>query len=243
MSEFIYGKNTVIEMLKSGHHIEEIFLTEQVLKNTPNLNELIKKAKIKYETIDRKSLDELAKGNHQGIVAKIKPFNYYEVSDILSEAKKKNELPFIVILDGLEDPHNLGAILRTADCCGVHGVIIPKNRSVSLNATVAKLSTGAISYVKVAKVTNLTNTIKELKKQGLWIIGSDMETSVDYRRMEAKEPIAIVIGSEGKGISRLVKENCDVLVKLPMKGHITSLNASVATSVILYEVLNQRCPL
>lgn len=243
MSELIYGKNTIIEMLKSGHLIEEIILTEQVLKSNPNLNTLIQQAQINYKLVDRKSLDVLVQGNHQGIVAKIKPFNYYGINDLLNEAKKRKELPFLVILDGLEDPHNLGAILRTADCCGVHGVIIPKNRSVSLNATVAKLSTGAISYVKVAKVTNLTNTIKELKKQGLWIIGSDMDTSVDYRKMEAKEPIAIVIGSEGKGISRLVKENCDVLVKLPMKGHVTSLNASVATSIILYEVLNQRCPL
>ncbi|QVK18028.1 23S rRNA (guanosine(2251)-2'-O)-methyltransferase RlmB [Mycoplasmatota bacterium] len=243
MAEYIYGKNTVIEMIKSGHKIEEVLVTELVINKEPMIHSLIKKANITYQIVGRKQLDRLVKGNHQGIICKIAPFPYYEITDMLNVAKQKNENPFIVILDGLEDPHNLGAILRTADCSGVHGIIIPKNRSVSLNATVAKLSTGAIKYVKVAKVTNLTNTIKQLKKMGLWIIGCDMDTKLDYRQMDAKAPIALVIGSEGKGISRLVKENCDMVVKLPMKGHITSLNASVATSIILYEVLNQRCPL
>ncbi len=243
MTELIYGKNTVIEMIKSNHQIEEIFVSEQVLQKDTNLKALIEDANIKYQILNRNQLDHLIQGNHQGIAAKIAPFNYYEIDELINEAKQKGEQPFLVILDGLEDPHNLGAILRSADCCGVHGVIIPKNRSVSLNATVAKLSTGAIEYIKVAKVTNLTSTIKELKKMGLWVIGCDMDTKIDYREMDAKLPIAIVIGGEGKGISRLVKENCDIVVKLPMKGHITSLNASVATSIILYEVLNQRCPL
>jgi len=243
MAEVIYGKNTVIELIKSGHKIEEILVTEQTIDKDSIILSLIKEKDIKYQVVSRKQLDNLVQGNHQGIVCKIASFVYYELEDMINEAKQKNENPFLVILDGLEDPHNLGAILRSADCCGVHGVIIPKNRSVSLNATVAKLSTGAIEYVKVAKVTNLTSTIKQLKEMGLWIIACDTNTDIDYRKMDALVPIAIVIGSEGKGISRLVKENCDMVVKLPMKGHISSLNASVATSIILYEVLNQRCPL
>jgi 23S rRNA (guanosine2251-2'-O)-methyltransferase len=243
MFELIYGKNTVIEMIKSNHKIIEILVSEQIVQNDKELYDLINEANVKLKVVDKKELNKLVDGNHQGIIAKIEPFKYYELEDILNEAKIKKEPPFIIILDGLEDPHNLGAILRTADASGVHGVIIPKNRSVSLNATVAKLSTGAIEYVKVAKVTNITNTIKELKQQGIWVVGTDASTNIDYRKMSANDPIAIVIGNEGKGISRLVKENCDLLVKLPMKGHISSLNASVATSIIMYEVLNQRSPL
>ncbi len=243
MAEMIYGKNTVLEIIYANHPIEEIWLIESILNKESELLRVIKDHNIKYRIVERKKLDELVKGNHQGIMAMIAPFPYYTIDDMLNDANKKGENPFLVILDGLEDPHNLGAILRTAECCGVHGVIIPKNRSVGLNATVAKLSTGAIKYVKVAKVTNLTTTIKELKSKGLWVIGSDADTDIDYRKMDATLPVAIVIGGEGKGISRLVKENCDMVVKLPMKGRITSLNASVAASVILYEVLNQRCPL
>jgi 23S rRNA (guanosine2251-2'-O)-methyltransferase len=243
MAEYIYGKNTVIEILKSNHKVEEVLLTEQVWNSDKLIASLIKDNVVSYKIVEKNSLNKFVDGNHQGIVAKIAPFNYFEVDDILRVAQKRNEPPFIVILDGLEDPHNLGAILRTADAAGVHGVIIPKNRSVSLNATVAKLSTGAIEHVKVAKVTNLNNTIKELKKNGLWIVGTDADTNIDYRQMDGKSPIALVIGSEGKGVSRLVKENCDLIVKLPMKGHVTSLNASVATSIFMYEVLNQRNPL
>jgi|SRR5690554_3395858 len=243
MSEIIYGKNTVIEYIKSKYPIEEIWITKQILNKEPLITSYIKDRNVKCHIVDRNSIDTIIKGNHQGIAAKIQGFPYYNIDDMLNDARKKNETPFLVILDGLEDSHNLGAILRTCDCCGVHGVIIPKNRSVSLNATVAKISTGAIKYVKVAKVTNLNNTIKLLKKRGLWVIGCDMKTNIDYRKMDANLPLAVVIGAEGKGISRLVKENCDLLIKLPMKGHITSLNASVALSVILYEVMNQRCPL
>jgi len=243
MSEIIYGKNTVIEIIKSNHKIEEILMTEQFVEQENQLLSLIKEQGIKFQVVDKKKINQLVTGNHQGIIAKIEPFHYFTVDEILQSARDKNEHPFIIILDGLEDPHNLGAILRTADACMAHGIIIPKNRSVSLNATVAKLSTGAIKYVKVAKVTNLNQTIKELKQNGIWVAGTDADTTIDYRQMNAKDPIAIVIGSEGKGISRLVKENCDLLVKIPMKGHITSLNASVATSIIMYEVLNQRNPL
>ncbi len=243
MSDIIYGKNTVIEMIKSGHQIEELWMIDNIVTKEHNIKEYILKNQIKYHLVHRKQLDQMVKGNHQGIVARIAPFHYYDIDDLLEEAKDKQEKALLMILDGLEDPHNLGAILRSADCCGVHGVIIPKNRSVSLNATVAKMSSGAIEYVKVAKVTNLTTTIKKLKKLGLWIIGCDANSNMDYRQMDACVPLAIVIGSEGKGISRLVKENCDVLVKLPMKGHVTSLNASVAASIMLYEVVNKRCPL
>lgn len=243
MLEMVYGKNTVIELIKANHKIKEILISEQIYKNSKELLALIDKNKIKFQVIDKKTLNNIVDGNHQGIIAKIEPFKYFSIEDILNEAKKRNEKPFIIILDGLMDPHNLGAILRTADACGVHGIIIPKNRSVSLNSTVAKLSTGAINYVKVAKVTNLSNTIKELKKNNIWVIGTDIDTNLDYRKMSANDAIAIVIGNEGKGISRLVKENCDLLIKLPMKGRIGSLNASVATSIIMYEVLNQRNPL
>lgn len=243
MSEIIYGKNTIIEMIKADHPIEEIWLTEQIFKKEKVIKNFIDKSKVKFHIVERKNIDKIVKGNHQGIAAKIKPFTYYNIDDILNDAKKKHEQPFLVILDSLEDPHNLGAILRTSDCCGVHGVIIPKNRSVSLNATVAKLSTGAIKYVKVARVNNLNQTIKLLKDKGIWVVGCDMTGTMDYRKMDYSLPVAIVVGGEGKGISRLVKENCDVLVKIPMKGHVSSLNVSVATSIILYEVMNKRCPL
>jgi len=243
MTEFVYGKNTVIELIKADHEIYELYVTDNVLKRETSLEKLLKEKKIKYYIVDNKKLDQMTDGNHQGIIAKIAPFNYYEIQDMLNDAQRLGEKPFLLILDGLEDPHNLGAILRTAECCGVHGVIIPKHRSVSLNATVAKLSVGAIKYVKVAQVTNLNQTIKELQKQGIWVYACDMDGAIDYRKMDATVPLAIVVGGEGKGVSRLVKENCDLIIRLPMRGKISSLNASVAASIVLYEVLNQRCPL
>ncbi|NLG80989.1 MAG: 23S rRNA (guanosine(2251)-2'-O)-methyltransferase RlmB [Bacilli bacterium] len=243
MAELVYGKNTVIELIKAEHEILELYVTDNLLKREEVLEKLLKDKKINYHIVDKKKLDQMTDGNHQGIIAKIAPFKYYDISDMLNDAHKLGEQPFLLILDGLEDPHNLGAILRTAECCGVHGVIIPKNRSVSLNATVAKLSVGAIKYVKVAQVTNLNQTIKELQKNGLWVYACDMDGVIDYRKMDAKVPLAIVVGGEGKGISRLVKENSDLVIRLPMRGKISSLNASVAASIVLYEVLNQRCPL
>jgi len=243
MAELVYGKNTVIELIKAEHEILELYVTDNLLKREEALEKLLKDKKINYHIVDKKKLDQMTDGNHQGIIAKIAPFKYYDISDMLNDAHKLGEQPFLLILDGLEDPHNLGAILRTAECCGVHGVIIPKNRSVSLNATVAKLSVGAIKYVKVAQVTNLNQTIKELQKNGLWVYACDMDGVIDYRKMDAKVPLAIVVGGEGKGISRLVKENSDLVIRLPMRGKISSLNASVAASIVLYEVLNQRCPL
>ena len=242
MEDYIYGKNTVIELINAGTRIEEVYIAEH-LKKDKDLFSLLKKAGVPFHYVDKEYLNKMIKGNHKGFVAKIKPYQYASVDEVIALAKKRHEAPFLIILDGLEDPHNLGAILRTADACGVHGVIIPKNRSVSLNATVAKLSTGAIEYVKVSRVTNISQTIKELKSNGLWIIGTDANTNMDYREMDATLPLAIVVGNEGKGISRLVREHCDFLVKIPMRGHVTSLNASVATSLLMYEVYNKRCPL
>jgi 23S rRNA (guanosine2251-2'-O)-methyltransferase len=177
---------------------------------------------------------------HQGVVAVVPPFNYAEVDDILDFAKSKNEDPFIVILDGIEDVHNLGAIIRTAETAGVHGIIIPKRRNVQVNSTVAKVSAGATTYVKVARVNNINETIKHLKDEGLWIIGTDGDGEKYYYDQDLKGPIALIIGSEGFGMSKLVKANADILVKIPMLGKITSLNASVSAGIVIYEALKQR---
>lgn len=196
--------------------------------------------RIPIEYIDAKKMDQLAQGNHQGAMIEIDDFKRYTLSEILASAKEDT---ILVLLDGLEDPHNLGAILRSADAAGIDGIILPKHRSVSLTPTVAKVSTGAIDTVKTTEVTNLNQTIKDLKKLGFWIYGTDMgKGAVDYRTVEYKGKIALVIGSEGAGISRLVKENCDYVVTLPMHGSVQSLNASVAAGILFYEVLNQRFP-
>ena len=196
--------------------------------------------RIPIEYIDAKKMDQLAQGNHQGAMIEIDDFKMYTLSEILASAKEDT---ILVLLDGLEDPHNLGAILRSADAAGIDGIILPKHRSVSLTPTVAKVSTGAIDTVKTTEVTNLNQTIKDLKKLGFWIYGTDMgKGAVDYRTVEYKGKIALVIGSEGAGISRLVKENCDYVVTLPMHGSVQSLNASVAAGILFYEVLNQRFP-
>ena len=177
---------------------------------------------------------------HQGVIAIVAPYNYSTIDDIINYAKNKNEEPFILILDGIEDVHNLGSIIRTAETAGVHGIIIPKRRAASVNATVAKTSAGAIEYMKIARVNNLNDTIKKLKEEGLWIIGTEMNAKTKYYNQDLKGPIAIVIGNEGTGISSLVKKNCDILINIPMKGKINSLNASVSTGIILYEALKQR---
>jgi len=202
--------------------------------------DLAKAAKIAVEYIDLKKMDQLAQGSHQGCMIEIDDFKTYTLQEILKGAK---EDAIIVLLDGLEDPHNLGAILRSADAAGIDGIVIPKHRSVSLTPTVAKVSTGAIDTVKTAEVTNLNQTIKDLKKEGFWIFGTGMgKDARDYRTVDYKGKIALVIGSEGEGISRLVKENCDFIVTLPMMGSVQSLNASVAAGILFYEVLNQRFP-
>ncbi len=178
--------------------------------------------------------------NHQGVIAIVPPFEYVEVEDILEYAKIKKEDPFIVILDGIEDVHNLGSIIRTAETAGVHGIIIPKRRAASVNATVVKTSAGAVEYMKIARVNNINETIKYLKNEGIWICGTDMQTNTIYSNQDYKMPIAIVIGSEGSGMSRLTKENCDFIVKIPMKGNINSLNASVSAGIVMYEVVKNR---
>ncbi len=190
---------------------------------------------------NKNKLDEMSEtGNHQGIIAIVPPFEYVEVEDILEYAKEKNEDPFIIILDGIEDVHNLGSIIRTAETAGVHGIIIPKRRAVAVNATTVKTSAGAVEHMKIARVNNINETINNLKKQGIWICGTDMATKNFYYNQDYNMPIAIVIGSEGKGMSRLTKENCDFLVKIPMKGKINSLNASVSAGIVIYEVVKNR---
>ena len=178
--------------------------------------------------------------NNQGVIAIVPPFDYCEVEDILENAKQREEKPFILILDGIEDPHNLGSIIRTAETAGVHGIIIPKRRSASVNSTVSKVSAGAVEHMKIARVNNINETIRYLKENDVWICGTDMDAKKYYYQEDYKGPIAIVIGSEGFGMSRLVKENCDFLVKIPMKGKITSLNASVSAGIVIYEAVKQR---
>ena len=178
--------------------------------------------------------------NYQGVIAVVPPFEYCEIEDILNVAKEKEEEPFILILDGIEDPHNLGSIIRTAETAGIHGIVIPKRRAASVNSTVNKVSAGAAQYMKIARVTNITDTIERLKKEGLWICGTDINTDKYYYNQDMTGPLGIVIGNEGSGISEKVKKNCDFLVKIPMKGKVTSLNASVSTGIIIYESLKQR---
>lgn len=239
MAQYIYGKNTVLTRLNEGMPIEKLFLLEQ--NKWMDVLDLARKASIEVVMCSRSKLDALANGNHQGIVAQIREYKTYSIEEILSSIEK-GKTPLLVMCDGLEDPHNLGAILRTADAVGVDGVIIGKHRSVSLTPTVAKVSTGAIDTVKVAQVTNLTQTLKELKKAGFWICGADIEKASDYRMANLTAPLVLVVGSEGFGLSRLVKEQCDFTVKIPMVGKVSSLNASVATAVLLYEIFSQRNP-
>ena len=241
-SDQVEGRNAVLELLESQKDINKLFIESG--EKHGSINKIIAKAKEKKVIIiekDKKQMKEMARTeNYQGVIAIVPPFEYCEVEDIIEEAKSKNEDPFILILDGIEDPHNLGAIIRTAETAGVHGIIIPKRRAASVNSTVNKVSAGATEYMKIARVNNITETIKNLKKNDIWVCGTDMDAKSYYYQENYKMPIAIVIGSEGFGISRLVKENCDFMVKIPMKGKITSLNASVSAGIIIYEVVKQR---
>ena len=241
-SDQIEGRNAVLELLESGKDINKIFVEKG--EKHGSINKILAKAKERKVIIvekDKKQMKEMAQvENHQGVIAIVPPFEYCEIEDILEEAKNRNEEPFILILDGIEDPHNLGAIIRTAETAGVHGIVIPKRRAASVNSTVNKVSAGATEHMKIARVNNITETIKFLKKNDVWICGTDMNTKQYYYQENYKIPIAIVIGSEGFGISRLVKENCDFMVKIPMKGKITSLNASVSAGIIIYEAVKQR---
>lgn len=237
----IEGRNAVIEAFRSGKTIDKLYVLDGC-KDGPVMT-IIREAK-KTDTIiryvDREILDRLSKtGHHQGVVANAAAYEYAEVEDILNAAREKGEPPFIFILDGIEDPHNLGAIIRTANLAGAHGVIIPKRRAAGLTATVAKISAGALNYTPVAKVTNLSATIEELKKEGLWFVCADMGGETMYN-LNLTGPIGLVIGNEGEGVSRLVKEKCDYVASIPMKGNIDSLNASVAAGVLAYEIVRQR---
>lgn len=238
--DIVAGRNAVLELLKSEKDINKLFIERG--ERHGSINEIIakaKEAKVVMVEVDRTKLDQMAE-NHQGVVATVPPFNYCEIEDILELAKEKNEDPFILILDGIEDPHNLGSIIRTAETAGVHGIIIPKRRTVTVNSTVSKVSTGATSYLKIARVNNLNECIRKLKDAGLWVIGTDGEAQTLYYNQDLKGPLAIIIGSEGYGMSKLVKENADILIKIPMKGKITSLNASVSAGIVIYEAVKQR---
>lgn len=244
-SEFIIGKNPVIEALRADHPINKIWISETSRKGQMDtIFRLAKENGVLVQIAPKKKLDQLVDStNHQGVVASIAAYEYAKMEDLFARAKQKNEAPFFLLLDGIEDPHNLGSIIRTADGVGAHGVIIPKRRAVGLTQVVAKASAGAISYVPVVRVPNLARTIDELKESGIWFAGTDAYGNEDYRESQFDLPICLVIGSEGKGMSRLIKEKCDFLVKIPMAGNITSLNASVAASLLMYEVYRKRHPL
>lgn len=237
----IEGRNAVIEAFRSGKTIDKVFILDgcqdgpiQTIKREAKKHDCI------VQFVKKERLDQLSEtGHHQGVIAYAAAYEYAEVEDILALAREKNEPPFIFLLDNIEDPHNLGAIIRTANLAGAHGVIIPKRRAAGLTATVARTSAGALNYTPVAKVTNMANTIEELKKEGLWFVCADMGGEVMYN-LNLKGAIGLVIGNEGEGVSRLVREKCDYIASIPMKGDIDSLNASVAAGVLAYEIVRQR---
>ena len=239
--DLIIGRNAVIEALKSDRTIECVYVSKGDLEGSIKVAlGLAKDRGVVIKEADRRKLDTMCDGlNHQGIVARVTPFKYCEVNDILEDAKRKEQQPFIVILDEIEDPHNLGSIIRTAELCGVHGIIIPKRRNVGVTSTVYKCSAGAIEHMKIAKVTNINATIDMLKEQGIWIYGADIDGKDYSYNTDFSGPCAL-IGSEGKGISNLTLKKCDLLVKIPMIGKINSLNASVAGGIMMYEVLKGR---
>ncbi len=240
--DIIEGRNPVLELLESGKDINKIFI--QSGEKNGSINKIIAKAKEKrivMVEVQKSKLDEISETkNHQGVIAIVPPFEYCDVYDVLEYAKEKEEKPFVLILDGIEDPHNLGSIIRTAETAGVHGIIIPKRRSVAVNATVAKTSAGAVEHVKIARVSNINETIKYLKENDVWIYGTDGQAKTMYYNQDFRDGVAVIIGSEGFGMSDLVKKNCDGLVKIPMKGKINSLNASVSAGIIMYEIVKQR---
>ncbi|MFR8104226.1 MAG: 23S rRNA (guanosine(2251)-2'-O)-methyltransferase RlmB [Clostridia bacterium] len=238
----VEGRNAVLELLESGKDINKILIAKgEKHGSIYKIIAIAKERKVITVEVEKAKLNQMSRTeNNQGVIAIVPPYSYCEVEDILKEAKEKQEDPFILLLDGIEDPHNLGSMIRTAETAGVHGIIIPKRRAASVNSTVNKVSTGAVEHMKIARVNNLKDVIRYLKEQGIWICGTDMDTDTYYYNQDLKGPLAIVVGSEGFGMSRLVKENCDFLVKIPMKGKITSLNASVSAGIVLYEVVRQR---
>lgn len=239
--EIIEGRNAIIEAFRAGKSIDKVFVLDGCQDGPVlTIKREAKKANCLIKYVDKERLDQMSEtGKHQGVIAYAAAYDYVELDDILASAKASGEPPFIIILDNIEDPHNLGAIIRTAHQAGAHGVVIPKNRAVGLTATVARTSAGALNYLPVAKVTNISKTIEELKKEGLWFACADMDGEVMYKT-NLTGPIGLVIGSEGEGVSRLVKEKCDFITSIPMKGKIDSLNASVAAGILMYEIVRQR---
>ena len=236
------GRNALTEALRSGRTVDKVFIAAgETDRGLQRLAAQAKEAGAVVVPVDRRKLDMMSTTHsHQGVIAVAAAREYFSIDDILQEAENRGEAPLIVICDELSDPHNLGAIIRSAECAGAHGVIIPKRRSVGLTATVAKASAGGIEYMKVCKVGNINNAIAELKEKGVWIFGTAAEGSVPMYQADLTGPAAIVIGNEGDGMSQLVRKNCDMLVHIPMKGRITSLNASAAASILLYEAVRQR---
>ncbi len=240
--DVLVGRNAVTEALKAGRGINKILLAEGDKEAfASEIMNLAKERKIICQFVERSKIEAIAAGHrHQGVLAYVAPVEYAELEDILKAAEERGEAPFLLLLDELEDPHNLGALLRTADATGVHGVLIPKHRSVPLNATVAKTSAGAIEYVPVARIGNISQTLKALKEKGFWVAGADMDGAQAYNEADLTGALVLVVGSEGRGMSRLTKEACDFIVSMPMVGRINSLNASVAGSILMYESMRQR---
>lgn len=240
MVDIIIGRNAVMEALKGHREIEKITVAKGAEGSIKKIIGMAKDKKIPIHYSERAALDRIAgNGAHQGVAAQVSQYAYCDIDDILEKAKSRGEDPFLIILDGLEDPHNLGAIMRTAECCGVHGLVVPKRRSVGITETVAKASAGAVEYMLCAKVPNISQAMDYLKERGVWIAACHMEGQ-RYTEQDLKGSLALVIGSEGSGISRLVREKCDFAVSIPMKGRISSLNASNAAAILMYEVLRQR---
>ncbi|MBU3178280.1 23S rRNA (guanosine(2251)-2'-O)-methyltransferase RlmB [Clostridium estertheticum] len=240
--DLIEGRNAVIEALKSDRTVEYILIAKgDMVGSISVVLALAKEKGIVTKEVDRRKLDEMSQtSSHQGVIAVVTPYKYFEINDIFKYAEEKGEKPFIIILDEIEDPHNFGSIIRTAEVCGAHGIIIPKRKNVGATPTVYKTSAGAIEHVKIAKVTNINVAIEEIKKRGVWVYGADMEGEDYIFNTDLTGSVALVIGSEGRGIAKLTKEKCDVLVKIPMVGKITSLNASVAAGMVMYEIMKQK---
>ncbi len=238
----VEGRNSVLELLESGKDINKIYVTKgEHHGSIKKIIAIAKERKIVLVEMEKNKLNEMSQTeNNQGVIAIVPPFEYCEIEDIIEEAKNKNEDPFVLILDGIEDPHNLGSIIRTAETAGAHGIIIPKRRAASVNSTVNKVSAGAVEHMKIARVNNINDSIKFLKDNGLWIIGTDGDTETIYYNQDFTGSIGIVIGSEGYGMGKLTKENCDFMVKISMKGKVTSLNAAVSAGIIMYEAVKQR---
>ena len=240
--DVLVGRNAVTEALKSGRGINKLWIASGDREGSVSeIAALAKERGIVVQYVERAKIESLAGGHrHQGVLAYVAPVPYAELDDILKAAEEKGEAPFLVLLDELEDPHDLGALLRTADATRVHGILIPKRRSVSLNATVAKTSAGAVEYVPVARIGNIAQTLKKLKEKGFWVAGADMDGEKAYYEADLTGPLVLVVGSEGRGMSRLTKDACDFIVSMPMVGRINSLNASVAGSILMYESMRQR---